>query len=259
MPYPTGPNPTPPGDPNSWWAQNGYPGWAGARQGGSSAGQPLYWNDPASAHGPMGIATEEPVETEEPVVPTTGTGDNEITGTIDTSVPPYMGPARPTFNFPGVPTFEGIPDWVPPSFNYPTPEGVFSDPSYQFRRDEGLAAVQASAAAKGVLNTGQTFRSLSDYGQAAASQELQAIFGRAAQAYGLDYTASKEAWDRAYGQSRDKFAPELLEWSSLFGAEENAGMSAFQRAWQAYSWPIEMQRQMQQYLLGLGASTIGDD
>lgn len=53
-----------------------------------------------------------------------------------------------------------------------------SDPSYQFRFDQGARAVQRSAAAKGDLFSGQTGQALNDYGQGSASTEFGADYAR---------------------------------------------------------------------------------
>lgn len=53
-----------------------------------------------------------------------------------------------------------------------------SDPSYQWRLDQGLGAVQNSAAAGGMLNSGGTLKALTNYAQGAASQEYQNQFTR---------------------------------------------------------------------------------
>lgn len=55
---------------------------------------------------------------------------------------------------------------------------LYSDPSYQFRLNQGLAAVQRSAAAKGGLFSGGTLKGLNDYAQGAASQEYGAAYSR---------------------------------------------------------------------------------
>jgi len=52
------------------------------------------------------------------------------------------------------------------------------DPGYNFRFDQGVRALQASAASKGTLLTGGTLKALADFGQGLASQEYQNAFGR---------------------------------------------------------------------------------
>jgi uncharacterized protein YukE len=57
-----------------------------------------------------------------------------------------------------------------------------SDPSYQWRFDQGQQAVERSLAARGLLNSGNAAIELQQYGQGAASQEYQAQFYRILQA-----------------------------------------------------------------------------
>ena len=53
-----------------------------------------------------------------------------------------------------------------------------ADPSYAFRLSEGQKALDASAAARGGLLSGNTLKATVDYGQNAASQEYQNAFNR---------------------------------------------------------------------------------
>jgi hypothetical protein len=52
------------------------------------------------------------------------------------------------------------------------------DPGYQFRMQEGLKALQGSAAARGSLNSGATLKAISRYGQDYASNEYANAYGR---------------------------------------------------------------------------------
>lgn len=54
------------------------------------------------------------------------------------------------------------------------------DPSYKWRLEQGMDALQKSAAARGTLLTGGTLKDLTNYAQGAASQEYGAAFGRKA-------------------------------------------------------------------------------
>lgn len=69
---------------------------------------------------------------------------------------------------------------------------VFNDPGYVFRRDQGLEAMQNSAAAKGLLRSGGTFKDLALYNQQLASQEYGNAYDRALQDY---KTNRSDAWD----------------------------------------------------------------
>jgi hypothetical protein len=52
------------------------------------------------------------------------------------------------------------------------------DPSYQFRVDEGIKAVNRSAAARSMLQSGATLKGLTRFGQREGSQEYQNAFNR---------------------------------------------------------------------------------
>lgn len=52
------------------------------------------------------------------------------------------------------------------------------DPGYQFRMDQGMQALQRSAAARGGLMNGGTLKGLTDYSQNAASNEYQNAYNR---------------------------------------------------------------------------------
>lgn len=53
-----------------------------------------------------------------------------------------------------------------------------ADPGYQFRMSEGVKALERSAAARGILQSGQTLKDITRFGQDVASQEYQSAFQR---------------------------------------------------------------------------------
>ncbi|MFK7336392.1 DNA transfer protein p32 [Acinetobacter baumannii] len=57
-------------------------------------------------------------------------------------------------------------------------QDIYNDPSYQFRLNQGLDAVQSGAAAAGGLLSGATQKALANYGQNFASQEYQNAYNR---------------------------------------------------------------------------------
>ena len=57
-------------------------------------------------------------------------------------------------------------------------QDIYNDPSYQFRLNEGLNAVQSNAAAQGGLLSGATLKALNNYAQDSASQEHQNAYNR---------------------------------------------------------------------------------
>ncbi|MFX9083116.1 DNA transfer protein p32 [Acinetobacter baumannii] len=63
-------------------------------------------------------------------------------------------------------------------------QDIYNDPSYNFRLNQGLDAVQSGAAAQGGLLSGATQKALNDYAQNFASQEYQNAYNR----YNADQT-----------------------------------------------------------------------
>lgn len=170
-------------------------------------------------------------------------------------------PSRPSYSFGRVPAFTA-PQFTPPGgepgafnapqFNAPTAESYLNDPSYQFRLSQGQKALENSAAARGVLNTGATLKDILGYGQQFASQEYGNIYDRALQAYDRQYKGaldtqnlaieqyqnkygnSLQAFDRLYQGAKDMYTPQLLEWQTNAAAQQRAADLAFQRAWDQY-------------------------
>ena len=64
--------------------------------------------------------------------------------------------------------------YIPTTFDY----NQNKDPGTQFRLDQGLKAMNATAAARGGLISGNALRAGQDYGQAQGSQEYQNAFSR---------------------------------------------------------------------------------
>lgn len=67
------------------------------------------------------------------------------------------------------------------------------DPGYRFRMDEGIKAIDRSAAARGILNSGGQLRRLTRYGQDYASNEYQNVYNRIAQIAGFGTGSSSQA------------------------------------------------------------------
>jgi hypothetical protein len=67
-------------------------------------------------------------------------------------------------------------------FSY-APFNYQADPGYQFRLDQGLKTMNATAAARGGLMSGAALKAGQQYGQSMGSQEYNASFGRYLQNY----------------------------------------------------------------------------
>lgn len=55
---------------------------------------------------------------------------------------------------------------------------AYLDPGYEFRRDQGNIGIENNAATSGLLQSGDTLRGLTKYGQDASSQEYNNAFNR---------------------------------------------------------------------------------
>lgn len=83
---------------------------------------------------------------------------------------------------------------------------IAQDPSYRFRLDQGLNAVQNRFAASGSPFSGAAARALNDYAQQAASQEYGARYGRLSDLLRLGYGAGGDLLNarlRAAGAQSD--------------------------------------------------------
>lgn len=93
------------------------------------------------------------------------------------------------------------------------------DPAYQFRLQQGLDAIQASAAARGGLYSGKTMRDLNSYGQDYASNEWGNTYNRVMGQSSLGQNAAAMTGQAAqnYGQGA----------SNAFSAIGNAGAAKY--------------------------------
>jgi hypothetical protein len=87
---------------------------------------------------------------------------------------------------------------MPAAFQY-RPEQLTTDPGYGFRLQEGLKALERSAAARGGLLGGGTGRALTRYGQEMASQEYGNAFNRALTEYNALRARESEEYNRLSG------------------------------------------------------------
>lgn len=124
----------------------------------------------------------------------------------------FQAPWGANYNFPGMPQFEA-----------PTAESMLKDPGYNFRLKQGIGALEGSAAARGVLNTGGTLQDVTKFGQDYASGEFGNI------------------WQRA----KDMYAPKLAEWQMKSGQTS----AERDRAWQAFQFALQQDYLRQQMVL----------
>lgn len=111
-----------------------------------------------------------------------------------------------------------------------------ASPGYQFALNQGLNAVQNSAAAGGSLESGRTLKALQDYGQGMANQEYNNWYGRRAGEFG-SYA------NRLGTQSGDQF--------NRLAALAGVGQTATGSMSQLGQNQLAMQQQGAQNLMGM--------
>lgn len=79
------------------------------------------------------------------------------------------------------------------TFQSPTAEQARETPGYQFAQQEGLNALQRSAAAKGDLLTGGTLKDITNYGQGLADTNYQQAYNNAFNNYTAQYNQYQQA------------------------------------------------------------------
>lgn len=110
----------------------------------------------------------------------------------------------------------------PPDFVGPTDAELFTDPSYKFRFAQGADALQRSAAARGVLNTGGTLKDLVGYGQDLASQEYGHVYDRKLDAYKTQWGIAKDVNDSNYQtQYKDPNYYDFNTWIEAYNHARN--------------------------------------
>lgn len=116
------------------------------------------------------------------------------------------------------------------------------NPAYQFRLDQGLKAIENSAAARGGLLSGNTARALSDYGQEAATQAWGDILNSYGALSGLGQTQVNQL-----GGARERLAGNLGQ-NAMTGAAARA--SGYMALPNAYAGMKQEGLQALGYLLG---------
>lgn len=150
-------------------------------------------------------------------------------------------------------------------YTQPLNVDITQDPGYQFRMQQGLDAVEKSAAARGGFFSGETGKALQNYSQGLASQEYGNAYDRAAQerqfglgAYGQAFNQEmlgKQFGLGAYNTAYDQQAQFRQNKLNALSSMSNAGQQA---ATQQGQWGGQGTRDINQYALGAaGAQAQG--
>jgi hypothetical protein len=169
-----------PGDPGTYVGRDGN--WYDAQ--GNSLGP--------SGQAPTPTAKVQPVPSVQPgaappSAPTTP-ATNPLAPFSETFTPPSGNAPLPA-----------IPGYAP--FQAPTVADALNDPGYQFTQQQGQAALQNWAAAKGTLNDSETADALIGYGQGLASTQYGNVYNRAAQTYNTNLGPQLAQWNAQIGQN----------------------------------------------------------
>jgi hypothetical protein len=122
--------------------------------------------------------------------------------------------------------FGGVEGYDPASAMRNFGAGDFqADPGYAFRLSEGLKGMNATAAARGGLLSGNALRAGQEYGQQMGSQEYQNAFNR--------YQANRAAQAQEYGNAFNRFQTERTNTLAPLQSLAGVGQSASQQAQQA--------------------------
>jgi hypothetical protein len=98
---------------------------------------------------------------------------------------------------------------------------ITTDPSYQWRREQGVEALDLSAAAGGKLLSGQQLKAITEFGQGLASTEYQNIYNRYMGVAQMGLQAGGQMGQQAMQMSSD------MQQNALYGgAAQAAGYSA---------------------------------
>lgn len=100
----------------------------------------------------------------------------------------------------GTPTQSGLLQGWNQQFQAPTDVTEKNDPGYQFRLNQGLQALQNSAAARGGLLSGNTAQAINDYAQQSASNEYGNVYGRALGEYQQNYNIYEQNQANQYNR-----------------------------------------------------------
>lgn len=101
--------------------------------------------------------------------------------------------------------------------------GFQASPGYQFRMDQGLKAIERSAAARGGLRSGATMKSLNDYAQGTASSEFENYANRLAALAGVGQSATNSTSAAGQNMANNVSANQMAAGQARASAYQNVG------------------------------------
>lgn len=108
------------------------------------------------------------------------------------------------------------------------------DPGYQFRLSEGMKAINNAAAARGMANSGQTMKSLVNFGQNNATNAYQQAFNNQYQVANMGFGAANNL-----GNQSQNYAGNMSNLITGMGnAQANSGLALNQRQYNQFGQDI---------------------
>jgi len=157
---------------------------------------------------------------------TTGSGGSGSNGWGANS---FTQPFGQQWQPPGQQAMPTLPGYAkPPAFSFkdfvaPTEAEAGNEAGYKFGLQQGEQALQNSAAARGILNTGMTLKDILDYGRNAATQQYGNVWNRSAQAYAMNRGNALDTYNVNYGtQYKDPYAAQLVGYQTDAAATQRA-------------------------------------
>lgn len=134
--------------------------------------------------------------------------------------PPDPAPALPGgFGDPNNQDFSPPPYTGPSPFAAPSVDEAMSNPGYKFARDQGLAALQNWAAAKGTLNDSETANALTQFGNNVAEQNYQQVYNNELQRYMTNYaTQYTDPYAINFQRNATKFSNAQTSWQDMYNS-----------------------------------------
>lgn len=106
------------------------------------------------------------------------------------------------------------------TFQAPTAQQASQTPGYQFQLQQGLNALQNSAAARGGLLSTGTAKNLNDYAQGSAASNYQNVYNNALQTYGTNYQTFQNNQNNLYNRLYGAAGQGLSAGQSLGGLQQ---------------------------------------
>lgn len=207
-----------------------------------NSNQPSY--NPPGYHWDANLASFQPdTAGAQPATPTGGggggtgsLGDYSVIGNLTKPWGGSFTSPTPT-QLPTAPGFTPVPFKQAPAFSAPTLADAQNEPGFAFQLAEGNKALEHSAAAKGILNTGGTLKDIARWSQGLADTTYGNVYNRALNSYQTNYqTQYADPWKMQEQSALDAFNPQFSAWQTNTAATQRANELGYNNAWDRYSF-----------------------